>query len=139
MIQLKLSPMPRTGPRKSRREGLVRAKKDGILFVCIGFRQADTDSSCLGVELEYAVVTSKKSVSKLAVVRNKCRRRTKAALLCLKSDTEFLSTFKPNFTHLELLIVHQRNSTECSFEDFQSTLRAGLLRLADNLNYHIRQ
>lgn len=138
MPTLQLRHMPRTGHRNSRREAVVRAKKGGLLFICLGFKQNEDHSSSATTEIQYAIVTSKKSVSKRAVIRNKCKRRTRAALLCLRNDVNFISNFGNEYEKLELLIVHQRDSSESSFEEFRSQLSGGLLRLTENLKLNLR-
>ena len=141
MHMLQLSQMPRTGHRKSRREAVARAKKGVLLIVCLGFKsKSDTPTPSSSItEIEYAVVTSKKSVSKRAVIRNKCKRRTRAALYCLRDDADFLSLFSGLYEKLEILIVHQRDSSASTFEDFRSQLSGGLLRLCENLKPQIRE
>jgi ribonuclease P protein component len=130
--------MPRTGHRKTRREALARAKKGGFLFICLGFKKKQDADSNFNTQIEYAVVTSKKSVSKRAVIRNKCKRRTRAALACLRDDSDFINLFNGFYDKLELLIVHQRDLSECSFVELKSHLSVGLLRLAENLKNQIR-
>jgi ribonuclease P protein component len=134
MQQIRLGHIPRTGPRKSRREAVVRAKKGGLLFVCLGFKRSEFTQDTEVTQINYAIVTSKKSVSKRAVVRNKCKRRTRAALLCLRNDPNFLERLDKRYEQMELLIVHQRDSSESVFAEFQAHLSEGLLRLTDNLN-----
>lgn len=112
----------------------MRAKKGGILFICLGFKCSECTQETEVTHINYAIVTSKKSVSKRAVVRNKCKRRTRAALLCLRNDPNFLGRLDNRYERMELLIVHQRDSSEADFAEFQSHLSEGLLRLTENLN-----
>lgn len=137
MLQLKFTRLARSGGRKSRREGFVRAKKDGLLVVCLAAHHQLERPSQDGTDIGYAVITSKKSVSKQAVVRNKARRRTRAALFHLRHD-EQLTRLANEFSHLELLIVHQRNLNDLPFETFVHMLREALLCLAENIQKKLR-
>lgn len=139
MLKLRFTRLARTGGRKSRREGLVRAKKSGLLFVCLSAKRPAERPSPHSGEIAFAVITSKKSVSKLAVVRNKARRRTRAALLAMQKDEHLNQCLGSEFIQLEVLIVHQRDLSDLPFESFQLMLRDGLLRLAENLQKTLRE
>ena len=127
-------PLVRVGGRRSRQDAIARTRSGPILLLCLAAISTEEPVFIDNYRIETGIVASKKQISKLAVVRNRAKRRIRAALEELDQDSVRTEMQKRQIGKMRLLLVCQREALQLPFEDLKKLLNRGLIKLVSQLS-----
>jgi len=126
-------PLVRVGGRRSRQDAIARTRSGPLLLLCLTAIKMEEFVFIENSHIETGIVASKKQISKLAVVRNRAKRRIRAALEELDQDSVRTEMQKRQIGKMRLLLVCQREALQLPFEDLKKLLNRGLIKLVSQL------
>jgi len=124
-----IQPLVRVGGRRSRQDAIARVRSGSILFLCLTAIKIEEPDFKNDPLIETGIVASKKQISKLAVIRNRAKRRIRAALEELDQELVRSEMQKRTLGKMRLLLVCQREALQLPFEDLKNLLQRGLVKL----------
>jgi len=123
----------RVGGRRSRQDAIARTRSGPLLLLCLTAIKMEEIVFINNSHIETGIVASKKQISKLAVVRNRAKRRIRAALEELDQESVRSEMHKRHIGKMRLLLVVQREALVLPFEDLKKMLHRGLVKLVSQL------
>jgi ribonuclease P protein component len=129
---LEFQRLRRSGRGRHREDAIAKVKSAPFLILCLSAEQTKTTLEERRT-VEFGILTSKKQVSKSAVVRNRAKRRVRAAMAELEICALESLMIKNKSNRIRVLIVCHRDCLTQPFDKLKAQLFGGLEKLIPSI------
>lgn len=129
---LEFQRMRQGGRGRHREDAIAKVKSAPFLMLCLSAEDAKSTFEERRT-IEFGILTSKKQVSKSAVVRNRAKRRVRAAMSELETRALESLMVKKKTHKIRVLIVCHRDCLTQPFDRLKAQLFGGLEKLIPSI------